>query len=68
MSPPLEVVARIGEVVLWILVDLCNGVNQYYKGTDPPGGMESDLKPFTIAYEVYSHHLGRQNRGVVIIA
>ena len=48
MSPPPEVVARIGEVVLWIPADLCSEANQQYSGTDPPGGMESDLRPFTI--------------------
>ena len=48
MSPPPEVVARIGEVVLWIPADLCSEANQQYRGTDPLGGMESDLRPFTI--------------------
>ena len=67
MSPPPEVVARIGEVVLWIPADLCSGSSQKYRGTDPPGGMESDFRPFTFAYEVYLHCVGRWMRGVAVI-
>ena len=48
MSPPLEVVERIVDVALWIPADFCSEVNQQYTGTDLPGGMESDLRPFTI--------------------
>ena len=59
---------RIGEVVLWILADLCNEANQQYKDIDPPMGMESNLKPFIIVYEVYLRCLGRRIRGVVVIA
>ena len=68
MSPPPEVVARIGEMVLWILVDLCNEANQQYRGTDPPRGMESDFWFFTIVYEVYLHRSGMRIRGAVVIA
>ena len=68
MSPPPEVVVRIGEVVLWIPAALCTEANQQYRGTDPLGGMESDLRPLTIAYEVYLHRLGRWNRGAIVIA
>ena len=48
MSPTLEVVARIDEVVLWIPTDMCIGASQQHSGTDPLGGRESDLRPFTI--------------------
>ena len=58
---------RIDEVVLWIPVALCNGACQQYRRTDPLGVMESDLKPLTIAYEVYLCFLGRQVRGAVVI-
>ena len=66
MSPTPEVVARIGEVVLWIPVDLCNGASQQYTGTNPPRGMESGPRPF--AYEVYLCCLGRRIKGAIVIA
>ena len=58
---------RIGEVLLWIPTDLCSGTNQQYCGTDPPGGMRLDLRPFPMAYRVYLRHLGRRIRGAVVI-
>ena len=30
--------------------------------------MESDLRPFPMVYEVYLRHLGRWNRGAIVIA
>ena len=67
MSPPPEVVVRIGEVVLWIPVAFYSGANQQYKCTGPPGGMESNLRPFPTAYELYLFHLARRIRGTVVI-
>ena len=55
-------------MVLWIPSDLCSVTSQQDYGSDPPRGMGPDLKPFPIAYEVHLHLLGRQIRGVVIIA
>ena len=68
MSPLPEVVARIDEVVLWILGNLCSGASQQYYCTNPPRGMELDLRPFPMAYEVYMCRLGRQIRVAVVIA
>ena len=67
MSPPPKVVARIGEVVLWIPADFCSEFSQQNRGIDPPRGMESDFRPFTFAYEVYLHCVGRRMRGAVVI-
>ena len=55
-------------MVLWIPADLCSRANQQYRGIDPPGGIESDLRPFTIIHVVYLCRLGRRIKGPVAIA
>ena len=54
-------------MVLWISADLCSRVSQQYRGINPPGGMELDLRPFTIPYVVYLHYLDVRIRGTVVI-
>ena len=67
MSPLPEVVARIGEVVLWIPTDLCSEAISSIELLTHLGVWHQILGPSQSAYEIYLCRLGRQIRGAVVI-